>query len=40
MELASHFNKIMPQSTSVEAPKLGCSTMTWSFWTGHRALWT
>uniref|UniRef100_A0A1I7XL61 G_PROTEIN_RECEP_F1_2 domain-containing protein n=1 Tax=Heterorhabditis bacteriophora TaxID=37862 RepID=A0A1I7XL61_HETBA len=38
--LASLFNKIMPQSTPVEAPILGCKTIVWTLWTGHRALRT
>uniref|UniRef100_A0A1I7WQD6 DUF667 domain-containing protein n=1 Tax=Heterorhabditis bacteriophora TaxID=37862 RepID=A0A1I7WQD6_HETBA len=33
------FQKV-PQSTSVEAPRPGWSTMTWTLWTGHRALRT
>uniref|UniRef100_A0A1I7X3J9 Uncharacterized protein n=1 Tax=Heterorhabditis bacteriophora TaxID=37862 RepID=A0A1I7X3J9_HETBA len=32
--LASLSNKIMPQFT------LGCKTIVWTLWTGHRALRT
>uniref|UniRef100_A0A1I7WX69 Uncharacterized protein n=1 Tax=Heterorhabditis bacteriophora TaxID=37862 RepID=A0A1I7WX69_HETBA len=38
--LASLSNKIMPQSTPVEAPRLGCKTIVWPLWAGHRALRT
>uniref|UniRef100_A0A1I7XSE1 F-box protein n=1 Tax=Heterorhabditis bacteriophora TaxID=37862 RepID=A0A1I7XSE1_HETBA len=38
--LASLSNKIMPQSTPVEAPRNGWKTMMWPLWTGRRALRT
>uniref|UniRef100_A0A1I7X715 Transposase n=1 Tax=Heterorhabditis bacteriophora TaxID=37862 RepID=A0A1I7X715_HETBA len=38
--LALLSNKKMPQSKPVEAPGLGCKTIVWTLWTGHRALRT
>uniref|UniRef100_A0A1I7WCB8 Secreted protein n=1 Tax=Heterorhabditis bacteriophora TaxID=37862 RepID=A0A1I7WCB8_HETBA len=37
---ASLSSKTMPQSTPVEAPGLGCKTIVWTLWTGHRSLRT